>query len=1263
MKVPADDPLSGAASNPTETQTHPQDPSIATLVQNPPDLPSLFDLLTPCLRGTATYESDVETSAATAAEIGQVTSSPDPQLCVTSRPSSSSSSSSPPDPFEARDSEPVQTIPAAPPGRLLQFRGRVGRCDATVLIDSGATDNFVALQFINKNRIKTSQISGPRVQLADGSVHRCDQALSQTRLKIGPYREAVPTYVLPLQNYDIILGKKWLEQHNPDIDWRANSVRFDHLGHSVLLHPNMATSSNRFLSVLQFQKAVQKGEDAFLGFVRAIPGSIETSMTPETLETSAVASTAAAANKTIHQKAIDDLIQEFQDVFPETLPAGLPPQRAVDHKIDLEPGQSPPSKPTYRMSYEELVELKKQLVDLLDKGHIQPSKSPFGAPVLFVRKKDGSLRLCVDYRALNKITIKNKCPLPRIDELLDRLQGATVFSKLDLRSGYHQIRIADDDVYKTAFRTRYGHFEFLVLPFGLTNAPATFQTLMNTIFWGDVDEFVIVFLDDIFVFSKTPEDHLQHLRRVLTILREHKLYAHPGKCSFFQDQVDCLGHTVSAQGITMHQDKVQAVLTWPRPANVGELQSFLGLAGYYRRFIKDFAAIAAPLTDLIRKDRPYEWTPAQDSAFAALKDAITTAPVLSLPDPQRPFILTTDASGATIGAVLSQQYDDGAHPVAFLSRKLRDAELNYPVHDKELLALVYAIRTWRHYILGSPRSTAYTDHQSLRWLQTQPKLNQRQARWIQTLQDFNLHIDYLPGRANVVADALSRRPHELCSAVTLHTAADLLADIKAAYDKDPESIDIRNRIRNGSQDFQLSDNLILHVSNDTRRIYVPPDPQLRHALLREHHDTAIAGHLGMDKTADYLGRTFYWPNLQKDVRDYVTSCPSCIANKASNRRPLGLLQPLPIPERKWEQVTIDLITQLPKSKAGHDAILTCVDKLTKMIHLVPTVTTATSPDVARLFFDNVVRLHGLPSSIVSDRDPRFTSQFWQTIMKLCGTNLRMSTAYHPQSDGQTERANRTIEDMLRSYVNHRHSDWDTHLAAIEIAYNNSTNQSTGFSPFYLNYGFHPATPVTLDLRSATSHAIPNQAAADFAAALATDLAAARSSLAAAQERQTRYANQKRRDYQFATGDSVMLSTANLTPAGPSRKLSAKWCGPFKVSQVISRTAYKLDLPASMKIHPVFHISLLKPYVPDHRFPGRAFARPPPIAGTTDTFLVERLLDRRQIKVGSKFVRQYLVQWQGYPLYEATWEPLENLVGTHVRKMVRALDASLDSLPT
>jgi len=408
------------------------------------------------------------------------------------------------------------------------------------------------------------------------------------------------------------------------------------------------------------------------------------------------------------------------------------------------------------MSPKELEELKKQLDELLQKGLIKPSQSPFGAPVLFVKKKSGEMRLCVDYRALNEITVKNKYPLPRVEDLIDQLKGAKVFSKIDLRSGYHQIRIDEKDVEKTAFRTRYGHFEFLVLPFGLTNAPATFMDLMQQIFHENLDVFVIIYLDDILIYSKTMKEHHKHLRVVLDVLREHKLYAKLSKCHLYQDKVSFLGHVVSAEGVEMEPEKVKAIRDWPVPKTQKDIRSFLGLAGFYRRFIKNFSKISAPMTALLKKDAHFEVGEKQELAFKELKAAISSAPILANPDPELPFTVVTDSSGFAIGAALCQNDGTGSRPVAFMSKKLLPAEMNYPTHERELLAIVCALKEWRHYLFGN-HFTVLTDHRPLQHIQNQPHLSARQTRWSEFLQQFDLTIEYQQGKSNVVADALSRR--------------------------------------------------------------------------------------------------------------------------------------------------------------------------------------------------------------------------------------------------------------------------------------------------------------------------------------------------------------------------------------------------------------------------------------------------------------------------------------------------------------------------
>ncbi|XP_074376979.1 uncharacterized protein LOC141718495 [Apium graveolens] len=398
--------------------------------------------------------------------------------------------------------------------------------------------------------------------------------------------------------------------------------------------------------------------------------------------------------------------------------------REIEFAIDLAPGTEPVSKAPYRMAPVEMKELAKQLQELLEKGVIRPSVSPWGAPVLFVKKKDGSMRLCIDYRELNKLTIKNKYPLPRIDDLFDQLKGAKYFSKIDLRSGYHQLKIKPEDIPKTAFRTRYGHYEFLVMSFGLTNAPAAFMDLMNRIFKEYLDKFVIVFIDDILIYSKTEEDHAKHLRTILEILRKKKLYAKLSKCEFWLQEVQFLGHIVSNEGIKVDPAKIEAIMNWERPRTPTEVRSFLGLAGYYRRFVQNFSRIATPLTKLTRKNEKFIWNDKCEESFQELKRRLITALILSLPDDQGNFVIYSDASYKGLGCVLMQH--DKVN--AYASRQLKPHEQKYPTHDLELAAIVFALKIWRHYLYGE-KCEIFTDHKSLKYIFTQKKLNMRQRRW------------------------------------------------------------------------------------------------------------------------------------------------------------------------------------------------------------------------------------------------------------------------------------------------------------------------------------------------------------------------------------------------------------------------------------------------------------------------------------------------------------------------------------------------------
>ena len=1160
--------------------------------------------------------------------------------------------------------------------QCITLKGKLYGKDVLILVDSGSSGNFISKTFVCSNQLECSPLDKEDqmvVRLANGSFEPVNRSCSG-QIVIGNHRENLEFTVVVLDGYDVVLGMPWLSKHNPEIDWNHGIVTVvdprTHRRSEFHTTRSMGRSEVKpiedckaadamMISALQMKRTAKKSStELFLAIVRPVMTDGEQVKCRPAMSGGAQFVNADAEEASMHAAA-RKLLGRYRDVFPKDLPSGLPPKRDVDHRIELVPGSEPPTKAPYRMSPAQLDELKKQLNELIDHQFIQPSKSPFGAPVLFVKKKDGSTRMCIDYRALNKITIKNKYPLPRVDELLDRLHGAKWFSKIDLKSGYHQVRIAERDVPKTAFRTRYGHYEFLVLPFGLTNAPATFMQMMNAIFHANLDDFVIVFLDDILIFSKTEEDHARHIEEVLKVLRKHQLYAKESKCEFFKQKMAFLGYLVTKDGITMDPDKVKAIVDWPNPLKtVKDVRSFLGLAGYYRRFVKGFSKIAAPLTELLKKDVNFKWTENENSAFEQLKNSITSAPILISPDPNKPYVVTTDASGFATGGILQQDHGNGLQPIAFMSHKMNAAERNYPVHEQELLAVIHALREWKHYVQGVPFEVV-TDHRSLQHFMNQPSLSARQARWSEFIQEFpGMKITYKQGKLNVAADALSRRPdHQLLNLVSSAIVnQDIIEDIKNAYDADDEC----RKLSKDDRSVTKRDGLFF---KNRHKILVPKDKHIREKILKEYHDIPLSGHVGAHKVYEKLSRNWYWPNMKDTVVDYVRSCPQCQQNKSSNQKPIGLLQPLPIPERRWQQVTLDLITQLPKSKMGNDAIVVFVDKLSKMVHYAATTTKADAPELARLFIENVVKLHGVPESIISDRDSRFTSNFWKSLWDQLGTKLHMSTAFHPQSDGQTERANRTLEEGLRAYVNLNHDDWDVHLPLLEFAVNSSQSASSGLTPFMMNYGENPQLPV--DTLNPSSRV---QSVQQLLNKMKQNLDHARKELTKSQRRQASYANKKRRDFVFEEGEKVMLSTKNLNlkevglskkllkslesqingpfkVLRPAFKLNPRYIGPFKIIQKMSSVAYKLELPHEMirkNIHPVFHVSLLKPYIESDVFNDRDEPRPPPDnydnPDGEPEYEIEKIINKR-IR-GRKI--DYLVLWKGYPEHDATWEPEERL---------------------
>ncbi|CAA0806248.1 Uncharacterized mitochondrial protein AtMg00860, partial [Striga hermonthica] len=569
------------------------------------------------------------------------------------------------------------------------------------------------------------------VCLASGKTISTDTMVQGLEISIGGRTLEADAYIIDMRDFDVILGMDWLTHYRADIWCLEKEVTLHPTdGESIVFYGAKSRTVPKDISSLKAMKGIKKG--SCQGYL--------VSMTREGEEKKPSPGEVS-------------IVCEYPDVFPDQLPGG-PPNRQVEFTIDLLPGAGPVSKDPYRMAPKELQELKTQIQELLNLGFIRPSVSPWRAPVLFVKKKDSSMRMCIDYRELNNLTVKNKYPLPRIEDLFDQLRGASVFSKIDLRSGYHQLKIKESDVSKTAFRTRYGHYEFVVMPFGLSNAPVVFMDLMNCVFHPYLDRFIIVFIDDILVYSRDLEEHKEHLRIVLETLRREKLYAKFSKCEFWLDRVAFLGHIVTARGIEVDPGKIEAVSKWETPKNASDIRSFLGLAGYYRRFIEGFSKVAQPLTNLTKKNIKFVWSPQCESSFLELKRRLTSAPVLTIPDPTLEFTIYSNASKMGLGCVLMQQ----GKVVAYASRQLKPHEVNYPTHDLELAAVVHALKIWRHYLYGG-KCEIFTDHKSLKYIFTQKELNMRQRRWLELMKDYDCTISYHPGKANVVADALSRRNH------------------------------------------------------------------------------------------------------------------------------------------------------------------------------------------------------------------------------------------------------------------------------------------------------------------------------------------------------------------------------------------------------------------------------------------------------------------------------------------------------------------------
>ena len=929
------------------------------------------------------------------------------------------------------------------------------------------------------------------------------------------------------------------------------------------------------------------------------------------------------------REKLQALVDSFPDIFSESPQAGGALVDTLEHTIKLMPGTKPPFRRNYRFSPLEMTELKKQVIEFLDKEIISPSNSPYGAPVLFIPKPNGTgLRFCLDYRALNAITVKTRYQLPRIDDLLDAARGASYFSTLDMASGYYQLKIAPEDREKTSFATPFGQYEWNVLPMGLTNAPASFMHTMQKVFERFIGDFVLIYLDDILVMSKTPNEHIDHLHQVFTTLRKHRFQVKLSKCKFLQEQVKYLGHILSAEGVRPDPGKIQTLLDWEFTSNATGMMQFLGLANYFRKFIPNLSRLAAPLYRLTKKGVAFEKGEDAVLAFNAIKQMLASPPLLAYPNPELPFELISDASITGCGAVLTQ----GDKPIAYFSSKFSSAERNYTTGEQEMLGIIKALKEWRCYLEGAPDLTLVTDHNPLTFFSVQPTLSRRQARWSEFLSRFHFTVRYRPGASNP-ADPLSRLYGPTAAAVMLLAVtvsefnSDLLARIKATSLLDPHFQDEK-----AARKYQKAAGYWTYQG----RIVVPSSMQME--IIQEHHSNVISGHFSWFRTLDLVSRQFWWPGMRESVQTFVQSCTSCQRSKSNTHRPFGLLTPLPIPDSRWHTVTMDFIMDLPATTAGHDAIMVLVDKLTKYVHLVPVTKTCSAEDVARYFIAHIYQYHGVPKVLISDRDPRFTSNFWKAFCKRLGIGPRFSTAFHPETDGQTERTNRVLEEVLRHFIDGDHKNWEDLLPLAAFAMNNAKSSTTGETPFYLNHGSHPHTPISLGLPEGqlpTLDVVFQE--------MDSTLTRIRELIKSAQDRQKEYADTRfRRPHTFKSGDQVMLSTRNLKFKQGVKKFHPKFIGPFTITEMVggSNNAARLSLPATYRIHPVFHVSLFKPYKAD------ASSKPLPPEPTVEDgvpyYKVERILSSRIKRVGKRKLQEFLIKWLGYDDAHNSWEPRKNL---------------------
>jgi hypothetical protein len=1177
---------------------------------------------------------------------------------------------------------------------------------ATAMVDNGCCTYCL----VNEQSVRRMNL--PRIPITPMSIEGVNNqistisAITEFTLDVGGVQQQrIAAYITPsTYKYDMILGKTWLEDVGGIIKSKERILLMERYNVTVRSTEVLTPLDCYPVSATAFQYHVRKSrkKDSGIQVFAASMKDIQKALKPKTQMTVQEV-----------EGALPKYLQSYVKLFVPEEGNKLPPHRGpkVDHTIELNKvdDKTPevPYGPLYAMSRDELLVLRRTLLDLLEKGFIRASNSPAASPVLFVRKPGGGLRFCVDYRALNALTKKDRYPLPLIKETLNMIGRATWYTKLDVTAAFHKIRITEGQEWMTAFRTRFGSYEWLVTPFGLANAPSTFQRYINWALREFLDDFASAYLDDVLIFTEgSLHKHHNHVRQVVERLQEAGLNLELSKCEFDVQRTKYLGFILEARkGISMDPEKVQAIREWQPPTTVKGVRGFLGFANFYRKFIKNFAALSEPLVRLTKKDLPFCWTEEQDGAFQALKEAFLSDEVLASIDPERRAVVECDSSGFAIGATLSQEDSNGnLRTVAYLSRKFLPHEANYPIHDKELLAVIFCLQEWDAELRSVREFEVITDHKNLEYFTKKQKLTERHVRWAQIMSQFgNMRIRYRPGKENVRADALSRRDQDMpqgedderiasrefvmlvpshqqdptyAAPATIPSLTEegsilptslpqppSLDDLIAqhwdqAVEQDETYQAVRQAVELGARSLNaVTKKLAVSLGDCTvtgnnklqwrNRTWVPENEPIRTGIIQQAHLAVQTGHPGREETYRTIARMWYWPGMSEDNRRFVRNCDICRQSNPWRDGKHGYLRPLPVPNRTWQDLTVDFITGLPLS-SGCVNLMAVKDRLSKGIILVP-LEKIEADDVAWAFVREVYRLHGLPQSITSDRGTQFVSELWGRVCKLLGVQRNLSTAFHPQTDGLTERANSDIEVVARTYANHAQDNWATLTPILELMLNTRTNSTTGVSPFFLQHGFEnspfpPNLPENLAIGDPMDRTTsPKERAEAIVRTLKQASDWAISAMTYSQQQQEAQANRTRQPApKYKVGDWVWLNLRNVQTNRASKKLDWK-NRKFQVSRVRDPYWVELDVPWQTKS---YHVDLLRPAANDPLPSQQTGELQPGAIAVRDRDQEEHLeylvgdITNERVRNGQP---QFQVSWIGYDTL--TWEPRANVIDT------------------